>query len=234
MSFPNLRGQLLSYTENKLRLLRQDPNEMNKQVFGLIVAGQFLPPDFSFQGSQILYNTVSEFLSNQLSLMISELFSDLLGVGGQGLSSVDFDIAYNQYQNVGLAQAGGLNRGNELQVSLKQNYFNDRLSILVGGNIDLGNNWRTATGATGAFIGNDLVIEYQLIKDRSMKLRIYQKLLPDISGRILRVGTGLSLRKEFDSFGEFLRSFKSEGKKKPKSRLPEPAPRDSTLLGERK
>jgi hypothetical protein len=228
MSFPNLRGQLLSYTENKLRLLRQDPNEMNKQVFGLIMAGQFLPSDFSFQGSQIIYNTVSEFLSNQLSLMISELFSDLLG--GQALSSVDFDIAYNQYQNTGLAQSGALNRGNELQVSFRQNYFNDRLSILVGGNIDLGNNWRTATGATGAFIGNDLVIEYQLIKDRSMKLRIYQKLLPDISGRILRVGTGLSLRKEFDSFGEFLRSFRAEGKKTQKP-PPPPTPQDSSSLG---
>lgn len=214
LAFPNLQGELLSYTENKLRLLRQDPNEMNKQVFGLIVAGQFLPADFSFQGSQIIYNTVSEFLSNQLSLMITELFSELLG--GQALSSVDFDIVYNQYQNANLTQSGNLNRGNELQVSLRQNYFNDRLSILVGGNIDLGNNWRTATGATGAFIGNDLVIEYQLVKDRSVKLRIYQKLLPDISGRILRVGTGISVRKEFDSFGEFLRSFRTERRKNKK------------------
>ncbi|MBK8042988.1 MAG: translocation/assembly module TamB domain-containing protein [Haliscomenobacter sp.] len=192
---------------------------MNKQVFGLIVAGQFLPADFSLQGSQIIYNTVSEFLSNQLSLLITELFSDLVGEG-QALSSVDFDIAYNQYQSANLSQGGNLNRGNELQVSLRQNYFDNRLSILVGGNIDLGNNWRANTGATGAFIGNDVAIEYQLVDDRSLKLRIYQKLQPDISGRILQIGAGLSYRKEFDSFGEFLKSIRV-GLKKPK---PGPVP----------
>ncbi len=219
LGFPNLQGELLTYAENKLRLLKQDPNEMNKQVFGLIVAGQFLPADFSFQGSQIIYNTVSEFLSNQLSLLITELFSDLVGEG-QALSSVDFDIAYNQYQSANLSQGGNLNRGNELQVSLRQNYFDNRLSILVGGNIDLGNNWRANTGATGAFIGNDVAIEYQLVDDRSLKLRIYQKLQPDISGRILQIGAGLSYRKEFDSFGEFLKSIRV-GLKKPK---PGPVP----------
>ncbi len=219
LGFPNLQGELLTYAENKLRLLKQDPNEMNKQVFGLIVAGQFLPADFSFQGSQIIYNTVSEFLSNQLSLLITELFSDLVGEG-QALSSVDFDIAYNQYQSANLNQSGNLNRGNELQVSLRQNYFNNRLSILVGGNIDLGNNWRANTGATGAFIGNDVAIEYQLVEDRSLKLRIYQKLQPDISGRILQIGTGLSYRKEFDSFGEFLKSIRFGLKKQKQRPLP--------------
>ncbi|MFM8362424.1 MAG: hypothetical protein ACKOA4_06965, partial [Haliscomenobacter sp.] len=106
------------------------------------------------------------------------------------------------------SQDGNLNRGNELQVSPRQNYFNDRLSILVGGNIGLGNNWRTASGATGAFIGNDVAIEYQLVEDRSLKLRIYQKLQPDIGGRILQIGSGLSYRKEFNTFGEFLRSLR--------------------------
>lgn len=216
IAFPSLRGELESYAGNKLRLLQRDPNEMNKQIFGLIVAGQFLPADFSFQGSQIIYNTVSEMLSNQLSLLLTELFSDLVG-GGPALSGLDFDIAYSQYQS-SVAQTPGtssLNRGNELQVSLRQNYFNDRLSILVGGNIGLGNSsWRTAVGASGAFIGNDVVIEYALVEDRSLKLRIYQKLQPDIGGRILQIGSGLSYRREYDTFGEFLRSMK-EGLRKP-------------------
>lgn len=230
LAFPSLQGELQSYAENKLRLLKQDQNEMNKQVFGLIVAGQFLPADFSFQGSQIIYNTVSEMLSNQLSLLITELFSDLVGEG-QALTSVDFDIAYSQYQSAALTTGGNLNRGNELQVSLRQNYFNDRLSILVGGNIGLGNNnWRTAVGATGAFIGNDVVIEYQLVEDRSLKLRIYQKLQPDIGGRILQIGSGLSYRKEYNTFGEFLRNMRLEVRKSRKPVTPPlrgPANRDS-------
>lgn len=209
ISFPQLRGALQNYTDSKLRLLKQDQNELNKQVFGLIVAGQFIPSDVNtFSGSEIIYNTVSEFVSNQLSLLLTELFSEFIE-DGTVLSGIDFDIAYNQYQSVDLGEGQDINRGDELQVRLRQNFFNDRLSILVGGNIAIGNNIPTVPEATGTFVGNDLVIEYVLNKDRSLKLRVYQLLEPDIGGgRRLEVGTGLSYRKEFESFGDFLTSLK--------------------------
>ncbi len=216
ISFPNLRGQLQSYTESKLRLLKQDQNELNKQVFGLIVAGQFIPSDIStFQGSEIIYNTVSEFISNQLSLLLTELFSEFID-DGTVLSGIDFDIAYNQYQSVDLGEGQNINRGDELQVSLRQNFFNDRLSILVGGNFGIGTNTvPTAAGTSGAFVGNDIIIEYVLNKDRSLKLRVYQLLEPDVGGgRRLEIGTGLSFRREFDSFSDFLRSLKYIFRKK--------------------
>ena len=209
IGFPNLRGALQNYTDSKLRLLKQDQNEMNKQVFGLIVAGQFIPSDFNtFSGSEILYNTVSEFVSNQLSLLLTDLFSEFIE-DGKVLSGIDFDIAYNQYQSVDLGEGQDINRGDELQVRLRQNFFNDRLSILVGGNIAIGNDIPTVPDATGTFVGNDLVIEYVLYKDRSLKLRVYQLLEPDIGGgRRLEVGAALSYRKEFDSFGDFLKSIR--------------------------
>lgn len=212
IEFPQLRGQLQTYTESKLRVLKQDQNELNKQVFGLIIAGQFLPTDFNLQGSQILYNTVSEFVSNQLSLMLTELFSEFIG-DDEVLSSIDFDIAYNQYQSVDLGEGQDFNRGDELRVRLKQNFFNDRLSILVGGNIDIGNSVRATPETNGAFIGNDFVLEYALTRDRSLKLRVYQRLEPDIgSGRRFQIGTGLSFRKEFESFSDFLKSFRKTAK----------------------
>ncbi len=208
IAFPELRGQLQTYTESKLRVLKQDQNELNKQVFGLIIAGQFLPTDFNLQGSQILYNTVSEFVSNQLSLMLTTLFSEFIG-DDEVLTSIDFDIAYNQYQSVDLGEGQDFNRGDELRVRLKQNFFNDRLSILVGGNLDIGNSVRATPETNGAFIGNDFVLEYILTKDRSLKLRVYQRLEPDIgSGRRFQIGTGLSFRKEFESFSDFLKSFR--------------------------
>ena len=93
-----------------------------------------------------------------------------------------------------------------------QDFFNDRLSVIVGGNIDLGGNVsRLRSGNTGSFVGNDLSIEYVLNEDRSLKLRIYQRLEPDIAGgRRLKIGTGLNYRKEFNSFSEFFASFKKD------------------------
>lgn len=208
IAFPELTGQLKSYTDSKLRILKQDPNELNRQVFGLIVVGQFISSDLmSLQGSEIIYNTVSEFVSNQLSLLLTELFSEFIA-DGRVLSGIDFDIAYNQYQAANLGNEDELGRAEEVEVTLKQDFFNDRLTIMVGGNVAT----RTYSDVSGAF-GNDVVLEYIISqKDRSVKLRVYQRLEPNITGRRLQVGTGISFRKEFDSFSEFLQSFKRRAK----------------------
>ncbi len=212
LAFPNLTGQMETYAENKLRILKRDQSELNRQVFGLIVVGQFLPSDLSFTGGDVLANTVSEFLSNQLSLLITELFSEVIG-DSELASDFNFNIAYNQYQQLNLDQ--GLNTGgNDLEVSIRQNLFDDRLSIKVGGNVDFGNTLRATPETSGTFVGNDLVLEYVLNENRTLKLRIYQRLEPDIGGgRRLQVGSGISYRKEFDSFKEFFKSLKGSAKK---------------------
>ncbi|MBK7873394.1 MAG: translocation/assembly module TamB domain-containing protein [Saprospiraceae bacterium] len=209
--FPALNGQLKAYADSKMNLLRRDQNELNRQVFGLIVVGQFLPENVALQGSEILYNTVSEFVSNQLSLLLTELFSEVLA-DGRVLSGIDFDIAYNQYQNVDLGSGQDFVRGDEFEVQLRQNFFNDRLSILIGGNVDIGTSVQNAA-ATGTFVGNDVVIEYVINRDRSLKLKVYQRLQPDIGGRRLQVGTGISFRKEFDTFSEFWKNLRGDAKK---------------------
>ena len=213
ISFPQLTGAVQTLTDSKLRVIKQDPNELNRQVFGLIVVGQFLPSDLAIQGSEIFYNTVSEFVSNQLSLLLTELFSEFFS-DGSALSGIDFNIAYNQYQ-ADLGEQEELRRGDEFQVRLRQEFFNDRLTIQVGGNVDIGNSAYTTPEASGTFVGNDVVIEYVINRDRTLKLRVYQRLEPDIGGGSrLEVGTGISYRKEFDNFGEFIRSFRKDGKRK--------------------
>lgn len=209
--FPDLKGELQTYTDNKLRLLRQDQNELNRQVFGLIVVGQFLPSDLSFRGTDIIYNTVSEFVSNQLSLLLTELFSEVIGEG-KVLSGIDFDIAYNQYRSVDLNNQ--ISSGEEFELSVTQSFFDDRLSVQVGGNVNFDNALQATPESSGTFVGNDLVIEYVLNPRLStLKLRIYQRLLPDIGGgQRLQIGGGLSYRKEFNTFKEFWQSFTKEGR----------------------
>ena len=202
LAFPALQGALKNYVDSKLIILRQDINELNKQVFGLIVAGQFLPDVFSMSGTSIVYNTVSEFVSNQLSLIVNQLIANLIGKGDVA-SGTNFDIAYNRNPNFVITD---FRAGNELQVSLKQSLFNDRLTVMVGGNLD--NNFFGGSSESTTFLGNDVVVEYDLSKDKSLKFRVYQKLQPDFSGRRLRFGAGVSYRKEFESFSDFFSSLK--------------------------
>ena len=202
LAFPALQGALKNYVDSKLIILRQDINELNKQVFGLIIAGQFLPAVFSMSETAIVYNTVSEFVSNQLSLIVNQLIANLIGKGDVA-SGTNFDIAYNRNPNFVITD---FRAGNELQVSLKQSLFNDRLTVMVGGNLD--NNFFGGSSESTTFLGNDVVVEYDLSKDKSLKFRVYQKLQPDFSGRRLRFGAGVSYRKEFESFSDFLSSLK--------------------------
>jgi len=202
LAFPALQGALKNYVDSKLIILRQDINELNKQVFGLIIAGQFLPAVFSMSETAIVYNTVSEFVSNQFSLIVNQLIANLIGKGDIA-SGTNFDIAYNRNPNFVITD---FRAGNELQVSLKQSLFNDRLTVMVGGNLD--NNFFGGSSESTTFLGNDVVVEYDLNKDKSLKFRVYQKLQPDFSGRRLRFGAGVSYRKEFESFADFLSSLK--------------------------
>lgn len=202
IAFPSLTGQLQTYTDNKLRLLKQNQDELNRQVFGLIVVQQFLPSGLAFNGGTVLYNTMSEFLSNQLSLLVTRLFSD---------QDIDFDFNYRQYRSSDPRQGQDLLGRDEFEVSVRKK-INDRLSIEVGGNVDIGTVASSSSvGGNGTFVGNDIVIEYVINDARTLKLRVYQRLEPEIGGvRRLEVGAGLSYRRQFNTFNEFLKSLKKD------------------------
>lgn len=214
VDFPELRGQLKNYTENKLRLLAQDQNELNRQVFGLIVVGQFIPSDLSFRGTQVVTNTLSELLSNQLSLWINSFVTEMWGEDNAG---INLDIAYNQYTSLlqtdgeqGLSQIGR----NGLEFNIQKNFVNNRLSVQLGGNLDFGRGGNLATSNNGAIWGNDFALEYAINDARTLKLRIYQRRVPDIGGgRRIEVGSGLAWRKEYSSLREFWDGFKRDAGK---------------------
>ncbi len=147
IDFPNLPTELKSYTDSKLRTVKQDQNELNRQVFGLLVMGQFLPSDYTFAPGDIGINTLSEMIANQLSIYLTELVSEWISEDGI-ISGIDFDISYNKYQAGGITGDGSTpdRTGNELQGRLKVT-VSDRLSVIAGGNFELGNGNRVA-GAT--------------------------------------------------------------------------------------
>lgn len=220
IQFPRVPNELRNYTDSKLRILRQDQNEMNRQVFGLIVIGQFLPSQNALQGQELAIgiNTLTEMLSQQLSLYLTGLVSEWLTEDGL-ISGIDFDIAYSYIQGTDINDPDQLYRANELQVRLKNYLFEDRLAVNVGGNFDLtGGNYLTGTANSGVFFAGDLSVEYMLTQDQTLKVRFYQSTEPEIGGgRRNRTGLGLSFRREFDTFEEFIKGMRSATKRLKKS-----------------
>jgi len=210
--FPNLKGELKTYVDSKMRTIDRNPNELNRQVFGLIVAGQFLPNSTSIQdsGLAIGINTVTEMLSQQLSLYLTDLVSGWLKDDGF-ISGIDFDIAYSRFQGTNVDETTRAN--NELQVRLKNYLFDERVAVYGGVNIDLDNQEGAPVSSSGAFYAGDFAIEYFLSADKQFKIRFYQSIQPDLAGRRRnKTGVGLSYRKEFSSFSEFLNGLKKTTK----------------------
>ncbi len=208
---PELDFALRSYAESKLRTLREDQNELSRQVFGLVVVGSFLP---SNTGSLITnptttgINTFSQVISNQFSNYLTDLLSQVVGGGGV-LSGIDLDINYRMY-DLGIDPgidplSNGMRTGQELQLGLRNYLFDRRLIVNVGGNFGLGDH-TTIDGpvTTGSMITGDIVVEYLLTPDGRLRIRGFQRSQEDGLGeRRNKTGMSLSYRKEFDSFGEF-------------------------------
>ncbi|MEM9887680.1 MAG: translocation/assembly module TamB domain-containing protein [Bacteroidota bacterium] len=218
LAFPNLQGDLRNYTDNKLRTLRQDQNELNKQVFGLIVLGQFLPSDFTLTGQSsgdFGINTVSEFIANQLSIIVTDILGDAID-DFKYISSFDLDLDYNRYDNQTNIDFGGDNfylNGQEYYIRNKAGLFNEKVTFTFGGNLT---NASAAQGSTQTTLGLDFILEVAVNEKRDLKLRVFYVREPGFVGGLdQQSGIGLSYEKEYDSFKDIFGSiFKKDEEKK--------------------
>jgi hypothetical protein len=208
ISFPNLDSELKNYAENKMRTVRQDPNELNRQVFGLLMLGQFLPSGYTIQAGDVGINTVSEMLSNQLSMYLTEFVSEFF-TGKKLIQGIDFDISYNRFTSSDIdPQNPGSYTNNELRTRLKV-IVNDRISVQAGGNFGSTSYSNNANG----LLGGEFIIEYVLTQDRRLKIKAYGGSEADFGGGFRkRGGVSLSYRREFDSFSELFESRKEKQK----------------------
>ncbi len=207
IKFPNLDSELRNFAENKMRAIRQDPNELNRQVFGLLILGQFLPSGYTIQASDVGINTLSEMLSNQLSIYLTEFVSEFFA-GSNLIKGIDLDISYNRY-SAGGGATDPTNptlayTSNELQGRLNV-IINDRFSIRMGGNFDVSGGNNQLYASNSGFLSGDFQLEYVITKDKRLKIKVYNSTEPDFAGgRRNKYGVGLSFRKEFDSLQELV------------------------------
>jgi TamB, inner membrane protein subunit of TAM complex len=199
LEFPNLPTEIKSLTDNKLRLMRQDPNELNRQVFGLIVVGSFLRSSSNFQGATVStgINTLSQMLSSQFSSYLTSFATDIFGTT---ISSLDIDVGYNAFSD---NLSTRLTTQDELQVRMSTGFKNDRYVLNGGAQFGVRGN---ASAKANGLIGQDFTFEIMLTENRQWRLKIYERIEPDYAGSAYRTrfGIGFSFDKEYDSFDEMI------------------------------
>lgn len=201
----------------ELNRIKRDENELNKQVFALLVLGHFLPPETGL-GTQSLStdvnNSLSSFLFNQISNLASSLRDD-----------IDFTINYQAYETNIDPNSTDIVKRNELQVALTKRFFNDRLAVDVGGNFDFSS---TNTPNSTSNIAGDFAIEYKITPDGRVSGKVFSKSNYDIIDATNKQNNGISLKytRDFDNMKELFkdpdREKKREQKKKQKQ-LEQPA-----------
>ncbi len=176
----------------QLTAINNNEQELNKQVFSLIVMNDFAAQSNAFFGpgfsiSNSLSNSVSELFSNQISNWISQ-YSGNVNVG-------------INYRDQNLLGGNSLTNTRDFTVALNTSLLNNRL--VIDGNI--GTNYLVTQQTQN--LGADFSFDYKLTNDGKLRIGAYNKL----DDRMIinresnyRQGLKLSYRKDFDTFGELI------------------------------
>ena len=149
LNFPRLPSDLKTYADNKIRLLHQDQSELNRQVFGLVVFGTFLPADASFGNNSQLRSGSINTVAGTVSSYLSNFFNKLLG---EYVNGVDVEIGYNVYEFDKVAAGTDPTRQFGQQFRARGNYdFNEKWSIGAGLAVESGNITQNVNSSSGFF-----------------------------------------------------------------------------------
>ena len=98
----------------------------------------------------------------------------------------------------------------QVEIGIKKQLFNERLSVQVGGNIDVEGEKVRQNSANN--ITSDLTVEYKLTEDGRYRLSAFRhnQYEGEIEGQLIESGAGIVYVRDFDKWNEFLKSPKGK------------------------
>ncbi|MFN2430100.1 MAG: translocation/assembly module TamB domain-containing protein, partial [Cryomorphaceae bacterium] len=172
--------------------------QLNQQVFALLILNRFLPIAAADQQNQAASGvgglgsaTTSDFVSTQISNWLSEI-------------SNDFDIGVNY-------RPGDQISNQEIAVALSTQLFNERLTVRGNFGVTSASETQYTQGRSG--ILGDFLLEYALTEEGKIRLKVFNETNPyevfSTSSSIYTQGVGLIYQEDFDTMDEFFREVKT-------------------------
>ncbi|MGY2134698.1 translocation/assembly module TamB domain-containing protein [Hymenobacter sp. HD11105] len=205
------RTQLRPQIENRLAQLRQptQTDELNKQVFSLLVLERFLAsnPFESSGGSLVadqLRGSASQVLTSQLNKLTGSYLSNLgveLGVNSQA----DFS-------------SGSEKTRTDLNVAVRRQLFNDRVTVRLGTDVPLaGGNQASGGQQSVSNFAGDVSVEYDVLANGRLRLRAYRNnAYGDIDGQYVRNGASLIYQRDYKTLAELFQGIDKDVKEERK------------------
>ncbi len=188
------QGTLGGNVYAQVQQLNKQEEELNKQVFSLLVLNRFFPGSTSDGSSggaaSIARDNVNKVLSGQLNN-----FSDQL----MGNSGVALDFGLDSYTDY---QGDAPQDRTQLDINASKSLFNDRLVVQVGSEVDIEGSGQ-ANGESTPVIGN-VSLEYLLTENGRFRLKGFRKneFESVIDGQLIVTGFALIFNREFNKFKE--------------------------------
>lgn len=195
-------SSVISTTETKLAQLREEPSEMNKQVFALLLLNRFIGENpFASEaggtsGEAIARQSVSKLLSQQLNNLAGNLVEGF---------EVDFDLESTEDYTTGQQE----NR-TDLNVGISKQLLNDRLKVTVGSSFGLEGPQQTNEEATN--IAGDVSVDYLLTQDGRYLVRAYRKNEYQVAlqGQVVETGVAFIITMDYNKFKELFHRTEEE------------------------
>ncbi len=192
-------------SETKLAQIRQQPSELNKQVFALLLLNRFIGenPFASEAGSggagSLARQSVSKILSQQLNNLAGDLIAGV---------ELNFDL-----ESTDDYTTGSRKDKTDLNVGISKRLLNDRLKVTVGSSFGL-EGPQQANQSTNNIAG-DVAVDYQLSKDGRYVLRAYNKNQYEVAlqGQVVETGVGFIITIDYNRFSEIFERSKQRKRK---------------------
>tara|TARA_R110000850_G_scaffold80862_1_gene173488 strand:- start:27106 stop:32157 length:5052 start_codon:yes stop_codon:yes gene_type:complete len=209
------QGAIGGQVYGRVQQINQQEEELNKQVFSLLVLNRFFPESGS-DGSQggamsIARNNINQALSERMNK-----FSDQL----LGSTGIELDFGLDTFTDYG--EEGSQER-TQLDITARKRLFNDRVIVSVGSEVDIqGSNQNPEE--TSPVIGN-VSVEYLLTENGRFRLKGFRRNQFEnvIDGQLIVSGIALIFTREFDKFAElFTKAAEEEQQNPPQKEEEEP------------
>ncbi len=204
------RGSVPAIVTTSLGNLRQDESELNKQVFSLLVLNRFMAPDPLTSSGGGFESTARNSLGQVMTDQLNQLTNRY--AGGLGL-----ELGVDSYQDYSSGSAEGRT---DLNVAMRQQFLNDRLTVRVG--TDIGLEGGSQTNQTMSGFGGDISVEYSLTEDGRLRVRAFQRNQYEgviEGGDVRATGLALIFVREYNNFSDLFRDLESRRRKDEERRL---------------
>lgn len=183
------KGALGGIVNARLNELKTDESQLNKQVFALLTLNRFLGQDPFETGNAPL--TVESATRTSASKLLTQQFSAL---SEKYIKGVDLDIGVNSFEDY----SSGTEEGRtQLQIGVSKQFLNDRVSVQVGGNVEL--EGERARNNNASEIAGNVNVEYKLTPNGRYRLKGFRRIEYEnpIEGELINTGVGIIYSRDF-------------------------------------